>query len=366
MRELQDFAYLEMAYSLAEKAKGWASPNPLVGAVCVKGGHVVGCGYHEKPGKSHAEVIALQQAGSLAKGSTLYVTLEPCVHWGRTPPCVDTIIRAKPRRVVVSSLDPNPIVFGKGIRKLKEAGIDVSFGLLKDRNSRLNETYIKYITRGVPCNPLKAAVSLDGRIATKNLDSRWISSPEAREYTHFLRGEHDAILIGINTLLRDNPLLTIRHPTWKGKKILRLVLDSELRFPRQARILSTLEEGPVWVFTSAHASPKKEAQLRDRGLVIVRIPGSSGKLSLTRVLTWLGQEQISSVLVEGGSQLLSSLVERNLADKLYLVFSPRLMGGEGAPSFFEGKGVFRVRDALRLKKMSYFKVGPDIVLEGYF
>ncbi len=367
MSVLEDCAYLEMAYSLAEKAKGWASPNPLVGAVCVKGGRILGCGYHERTGLPHAEIVALEQAGMNARGSTLYVTLEPCVHWGRTPPCVDAILSAKPRRVVVSSLDPNPIVCGRGIRKLRRAGVEVSSGLLADRNARLNEAYIKYITQGLPFLTIKAAVSLDARVASRSLDSRWISSPEAREYAHLLRGEHDAVMVGINTILRDDPLLTIRHPRWRGKRWHRFILDARLRFPAQARILSTLEEGSVTIFTSPRAPRDKEAALKKKGLKVVRMPaGSSGHVSLSAVLAWLGQHEISSVLVEGGSQLITSLIERKMADKLILILAPRLIGGEKAPAFLEGKGVRRVADAFQIRKVSTFSIGPDIVLEGYF
>jgi len=298
--------------------------------------------------------------------STLYVTLEPCVHWGRTPPCVEAIIRAKPKRVVVSSLDPNPIVFKKGIKRLREAGMEVCSGLLEDRNARLNEAYIKYITTGIPLVTLKAALSLDARIASRNLDSRWISSPGSREYTHLLRGEHDAIMVGVNTIIQDDPLLTVRHPGWKKKKILRLVVDSQLRLPLRARILSTLDEGPLCLLTSSRAPRKKEDALRERGVEVVRLPGTSGKVSLPDALSWLGRKEISSVLVEGGSRLLTALVEAKLADKLFLVISPLLIGGEKAPSFLEGKGVRRVQDALELERVSTFSIGPDILLEGYF
>jgi diaminohydroxyphosphoribosylaminopyrimidine deaminase/5-amino-6-(5-phosphoribosylamino)uracil reductase len=366
MRELLDSAYLEMAYALAEKAKGWASPNPLVGAVCVRAGRVISWGYHEKPGRPHAEIIALERAGSLAKESTLYLTLEPCVHWGRTPPCTEALIRARPRRVVVSSLDPNPVVFRKGIKRLREAGLDVSVGLLKDRNARLNEAYIKYITRGIPFITLKAAVSLDGRTASKTLDSRWISSPQTREYTHLVRGEHDGIMVGVNTILKDDPLLTVRHLQWKGKKIARLILDSQLRFPAGARILSTLGEGEIYVFTSRRAPREKEEVLAEKGLTVVRLPGRSGKISLPDLLAWLGRREISSVLVEGGSRLLTALIEGKLADKLLLAISPRLIGGKRAPSLLEGEGITRVQDGLRLGRISSFRIGGDILVEGYF
>ncbi|MDH7512666.1 MAG: bifunctional diaminohydroxyphosphoribosylaminopyrimidine deaminase/5-amino-6-(5-phosphoribosylamino)uracil reductase RibD [Clostridiales bacterium] len=366
MKELQDFAYLEMAYALAEKARGWASPNPLVGAVCIRDGRVISWGYHENPGKPHAEVVALERAGSLARESTLYVTLEPCVHWGRTPPCAEAVIRARPRRVVISSLDPNPVVFKKGIKRLRQAGLHLSVGLLKDRNIRLNEAYVKYITRGMPFITLKAAVSLDGRTAAKTLDSRWISSPQTREYVHLLRGEHDAIMVGVNTILRDDPLLTVRHPQWKGKKIARVILDSRLRLPTKARILSTLGQGEIYVFTSRRAPQEKEKVLAEKGLTVVRLPGGRGEISLPDLLAWLGRKEISSVLVEGGSLLLTALIEKKLADKLLLAISPRMIGGIKAPSFLEGEGINKLQDALELGRISCFRIGRDILVEGYF
>lgn len=366
MKDFKDSSYLEMAYGLAEKARGWARPNPYVGAILVHEEKIVGYGYHERPGNPHAEVIALERAGSLARGSTFYLTLEPCVHWGRTPPCVDAVLRAAPKRVVVSSPDPNPIVFKKGIQALRAAGIEVSVGLLDERNKILNETYIKYITQGIPFVTLKAAVSFDGRIATRTSDSRWISSPQTREYAHLVRGEYDAIMVGINTILKDDPRLTIRHPHWRGKKITRVILDSELRFPLEARILTTLGQGEIAIFTSKRASPKKTETLRKKGVEIVQIPGSGQKVEIKEVLPRLGKKGLSSLLVEGGSRLLTSMLEEKLADKLFLAISPRLIGGERAPSFFEGKGISLIKESWEFRKISSFKIGRDIIVEGYF
>jgi diaminohydroxyphosphoribosylaminopyrimidine deaminase/5-amino-6-(5-phosphoribosylamino)uracil reductase len=366
MTDARDASYLEMAYGLAGKARGWARPNPYVGAVLVHKGRIVGYGYHERPGKPHAEVIALERAGPLARGSTLYVTLEPCVHWGRTPPCVDAVLRAAPKRVVVSALDPNPIVFRKGISALRSAGIAVSVGLLQERNTILNETYLKYITRGIPFVTLKAALSLDSRIATRTLDSRWISSPQAREYVHLVRGEQDAIMVGIKTILRDNPRLTVRHPHWQGKKITRVILDSELRCPLEARIFSTLGKGPVIVFATRRASLKKAEALARRGVEVIKVAGSRGRVRIPEVLVRLGERGLTSLLVEGGSQVLSSLIEEKLGDKLLLIISPRLIGGETAPSFYEGKGVRQIKESWELRKTSWFNLGRDIVMEGYF
>jgi diaminohydroxyphosphoribosylaminopyrimidine deaminase/5-amino-6-(5-phosphoribosylamino)uracil reductase len=365
MNNLMDTAYLEMAYGLAEKALGQASPNPYVGALVVNNGIIVGYGYHEGPGKPHAEIVALRRAGSRTKKGTLYVTLEPCVHWGRTPPCADAIIQARPKRIVVSALDPNPLVFRKGMAKLRQAGIEVSTGLLEDRNRRMNENYIKYITQKVPFVTLKAALSLDGKMATKKFDSRWISSEATREYVHLLRGEYDALMIGNGTLLKDDPRLTVRHPNWRDKKLTRVILDPGLLLPLRSRILSTLSRGRILVFTTAGASPQKKAALEKRGTEVIAVPGTPLKLDLKKVLHWLGSQEISSLLVEGGGCLATSLLEKNLVDKVFLTISPKLIGGANAVAFYGGRGADCIQETLRLKRFSTFELGEDIIAEGY-
>ncbi len=362
----KDIAFLEMAYGLAEKAKGWTSPNPYVGAVIVKGHMILGTGYHEKPGRLHAEIIALQKAGCLAYNGTAYISLEPCVHWGRTPPCVDSLIQAGLKRVVVSALDPNPLVYTKGVKRMKQAGIDVSVGLLQEKNTQLNEAYNKYIQKKIPFVTAKVAVSADGKMATKNFDSKWITSRMTREYVHLLRGEHQALMVGTHTLLRDDPLLTVRHPSWRGKQMIRIILDSKLRFPLQAKILNTLNRGSILVFTHQPSSSRKAESLQRKGVQIVSLEGApSRRIDLKKVLLWLGKNEISSVLVEGGSLLLTSLLEKNLVDKIYITLSPKLIGGEKAPSFFEGKGISSLSQALCLKNTHCFAIGKDIILEGY-
>jgi diaminohydroxyphosphoribosylaminopyrimidine deaminase/5-amino-6-(5-phosphoribosylamino)uracil reductase len=267
--------------------------------------------------------------------------------------------------VVVSALDPNPIVFKKGVRKLRSAGIEVSVGLLSAKNSVLNESYIKHITRGVPFVTLKAALSLDGRLATRTGDSRWISSPLTREYFHLLRGEQDAIMVGIGTVLRDDPRLTVRHPHWAGKEIVRVVLDSELRLPLNARLLRT-PGGKIILFAANRASSRKRAALERKGVEVIVTAGSPDRCEEAEVLACLGQRGITSLLVEGGSRLFTALIEKRLADKLFLTASPLLIGGEAAPSFLEGEGVRRVSAALRLRNLSSFPLGGDIVIQGYF
>jgi diaminohydroxyphosphoribosylaminopyrimidine deaminase/5-amino-6-(5-phosphoribosylamino)uracil reductase len=365
MSNLKDISYLQMAYSLAEKARGWTSPNPYVGAVIVKRDVIIGHGFHEKSSLPHAEVVALRRAGSLSTSSTLYVTLEPCVHWGKTPPCVDDILQARLKRVVISALDPNPLVYKKGLRKIKAAGIETSLGLLAEKNSRLNETYIKYITKKIPFVVAKAAVSLDGKMATHRHESRWVSSRQTREYFHLLRGENDAIMVGIETLIKDDPQLTIRHPDWKGKRLARVIVDSRLRFPLKARILSTLSQGKIVVFTSRNSSAQKADALRKKGVEIIRLSSSPGGLKLEEALSWLGEQETTSVLVEGGSRLLTSMLEQRLIDKMFVALSSKLIGGKDAPSLFQGKGAEFIKDSLPLKRINTFQIDEDIIVEGY-
>jgi len=365
MSDIKNISYLQMAYSLAEKARGWSSPNPYVGAVIVKRDMIVGHGFHEKSGLPHAETVALQRAGSLAANGTLYVTLEPCVHWGKTPPCVEGILRARLKRVVISALDPNPLVYKKGLKRIREAGIEASAGLLQEKNNRLNETYIKYITKKIPFVVAKAAVSLDGKMATQRHESRWISSAQTREYFHLLRGEYDAIMVGIGTLIKDDPRLTVRHPDWKGKRLTRIIVDSRLRFPLEARILSTLSQGKVLVFTSKNSSPRKAEALQKKGVEVIRLSSSQGGLNLEEILSRLGKQETTSVLVEGGGGLLTSMLERRLIDKMFITLSPKLIGGKGALSLFQGKGAELIKDSLPLKRINTFQIDKDIIVEGY-
>ncbi len=362
----QDMAFLEMAYNLAEKAKGWANPNPYVGAVIVKKGVIVGTGYHKKPGKPHAEAIAVQRAGSRARGSTAYITLEPCVHWGRTPPCVDALIRSGIKRAVISSLDPNPIVNKKGIQRMLQAGIDVSVGLLQEKNTHLNEVYNKYIRSKTPFVTAKVATSLDGKIASWSRQSQWITSQPTRKYVHLLRGEHEAIMVGINTVLHDDPRLTIRLKLWEKKRIFRVIIDSKLRFPLEARVLKTQEKGEILIFTCHNNVSRKAEALKDKGVEIIFLPKSpEGRVDLRKVLAWLGQKDVSSVMVEGGSRLFTSLLEQKLIDKLFITLSPKMIGGSKAISFFEGKGISSITEALKVKNIKCHQLGEDFILEGY-
>lgn len=364
MSRTDDLFYMEMAFGLAEKALGRSWPNPCVGAVVVKDGVVVGAGRHEAAGKPHAEIVALRQAGRRARGATLFLTLEPCVHWGRTPPCLGTVLEAGLARVVLAGHDPNPVVHGRGAKALRKAGLAVSVGLLEDRNRRLNEAYFKHIRLREPFVTLKAASTWDGRLATRSGKSRWISSPAARDYVHLLRAEQDALLVGIGTVLKDDPRLTVRHPLWPKKRLLRVVLDTHLRFPEGARLLGTLSAGGILIFTGQDPPRSKARSLERRGVEIFPLAGGGNGLPLRPVLKELGRRQVTALLVEGGSAVCSSFLDGRLTDKILLSLSPKLFGGRGALSFYEGRGAAAVRDALRVKKPRAFELGEEIFLEG--
>lgn len=361
-----DLAYMEMAYSLAEKARGRTSPNPCVGAVLVKKNKIVGWGFHQEAGQPHAEIVALERAGDRAQGATLYLTLEPCLHWGRTPPCVDRLLGSGLKRVVISSYDPNPLVHRKGAARLQKAGMKVEVGLLSHLNQSLNEFYFKYITSQVPYVTLKAALSLDGKIAAVSGDSRWISCEESRYFVQNLRAEHDAVLVGLNTVLVDNPRLSLRLPGLARKKWRRVVLDSSLRFPDQTRLLEEPEKGQVIIFTGPKISESRANRLRKKGAQIIQVPEDGGRLDLKSALVELARREIAAVLVEGGAATLTSFIQQKLADKVYLFLAPRLIGGENSLTFYEGPGVARVADSLELKSLRLFSLKNDIIIEGYF
>lgn len=364
MTDRRDRAYMEMAFGLAAKAAGRTSPNPCVGAVLVKDGLIVGWGHHEAAGKPHAEAVALSRAGQKAKGATLYVTLEPCVHWGRTPPCADAVIAAGVKRVVAADLDPNLLVLTKGMDRLRRAGIKLEHGLLADRNLRLNRHYMHFIGGRRPFVTLKAAVGWDGKMARPRGDSRWITSKETRAYAHLLRAEHDAVLVGIGTVLRDDPLLSVRHADWPARQITRVVLDGRLRFPAGARMLADQKGGPVLIFTSDKAPAGKRAVLEKAGAEILVLPEKKGVLDLDEALRLLGQRDITGVLIEGGGRLVKSAVCPPRFHKIVLMIAPLIIGGADAVSFYGGAGAAAVPGSLRLRKVTSMRIGSDLIVEG--
>jgi diaminohydroxyphosphoribosylaminopyrimidine deaminase/5-amino-6-(5-phosphoribosylamino)uracil reductase len=368
MMDERDFAYLDMAEALAVRSLGFTSPNPHVGAVVVRGGRIVGTGHHEAAGRPHAEIIALRRAGKRARGATLYLTLEPCIHWGRTPPCAESVLRSGIARVVAAGLDPNPAIHGRGAQLLRKAGIVVDVGSRVERKSGLNEAHAKYIVHKRPFVTLKAALSLDGKLATRTGEARWISSPEARDYAHFLRSENDAVLVGVNTILNDDPRLTVRPPGRPGKPILRVILDPNLRTPPGAQIFSNSEDGSVLLYAGSGSRTWKirRARLLRRGAEVVEVPGHGPLLDLRRILSDLGRREIAGLLVEGGGRTATEFIEARLVDKAVFAIAPLLIGGTDAVSLFAGRGTGRLAAALRLSRVSAFRLGGDLLMEGYF
>jgi diaminohydroxyphosphoribosylaminopyrimidine deaminase/5-amino-6-(5-phosphoribosylamino)uracil reductase len=355
--------WMSLAYQMAKATEGQTSPNPMVGAVAVKEGRVVGMGAHLKAGTPHAEVHALKMAGSEADGATLYVTLEPCNHYGRTPPCTELIIRSGVKKVVVGSLDPDPKVSGTGIRRLREAGIDVVLGVLEQECLRLNEAYFHHRRTGRPFVTLKMAMTLDGKIATASGDSRWITGEEARKRVHELRRRHDAILVGVHTVLADDPQLTVRLGEEAANHPLRVVLDSELRTPFTAAI-TEVREAPTWIFTTERKDPEKEKGLVEKGVRVIST-GDGPRVDLDAVLSHLGEQGILSLLVEGGGAVHSSFLAGHHAQKVMAFIAPKLLGGKDSPTAVEGANPERMADAFRLRDISVERFGDDICITGY-
>ena len=354
---------MRRALFLAQARGRETSPNPKVGAVLVKAGRIIGEGGHSRYGGPHAEIIALRKAGEKARGATLYVTLEPCNHYGKTPPCTEAILRAGIGKVVAAMQDPFPRVKGKGFRKLRQAGIKVQTGVLEREARRMNEVFIFAMTHSRPKVVLKAALSLDGKIATVTGRSRWITGPQARRKTHELRAGCDAILVGSGTALKDNPALTVRLPGYRREDgwPLRVVLDSKLRISPRSNLLKG--KAKTVVFTSRGASRGKEKTLVRRGAAVFRVPLRGKMLSLKAVLKVLHSLQVRSLLVEGGGEVSASFLKERLADKVVLFLSPKILGGRG-PSWVGGDGIENPNLAPYLKDVRLEKVGPDFMLTG--
>ncbi|MBT9172615.1 MAG: Riboflavin biosynthesis protein RibD [Syntrophomonadaceae bacterium] len=359
-----DERYMWLALDLAARGLGGVSPNPLVGAVLVKDGEVIATGYHQRCGGPHAEVVALDAAGEAACEATLYVNLEPCSHVGRTPPCVDRIIAAGISKVVVAMQDPNPLVKGRGLTRLREAGIKVRNGVLQEKAERLNEVFLHYIVTGRPFVTMKAAMTLDGKIATRTGASRWISSERSREFSHQLRQQHDAIMVGIGTVLADNPRLTSRLLP-EGQTPLRVIVDSRARTPLVANVVIG-ERGRTLLAVTEEAPDEKLAQLLKAGVEIASFPpDSAGRVPLAALLTELGRREITSVLVEGGSELNYTLLSEGLVNKLCFFIAPLIFGGASAPSPIGGAGVKTVADAWQVGKVEISHYDNDLLVTGY-
>jgi diaminohydroxyphosphoribosylaminopyrimidine deaminase / 5-amino-6-(5-phosphoribosylamino)uracil reductase len=355
--------YLRQTLRLARRGSGRTSPNPMVGAVVVRDGQVVGAGYHRQAGGPHAERIALDQAGRKARGATLFVNLEPCHHTGRTPPCTAAILESGIKRVVFGLEDPNPRVSGGGGAFLRSQGIEVLGGVLEDECRILNEVFVKWVTTGLPFVTLKAALSLDGKIATWMGDSRWISNDLSRARVHRLRSRVDGILVGIGTALADDPLLTPRISRKTVRTPLRVIVDPRLRIPLSARLFS--DPGPVLIAAGERASNRKRAELKRKGVEVIFLPDPGGRFDLKPLLDYLGQKEVTSLLVEGGAEIFASFLNEKLADRLWLFYAPILIGGQSAKGMIGGGGAATVAEALRLDRLKWRTLGHDFFVEGY-
>lgn len=358
--------FMKVALRLARRGAGRVSPNPLVGALIVRDATVVGKGYHERFGGPHAEVNALRQAGSRARGATLYVTLEPCCHFGKTPPCTEAVIKSGIARVVVGMVDPNPAVSGKGIQKLREAGIQVEVGILEDACRRLNEAFIKYITTKRPFVTLKAALTLDGNIATVTGDSKWITCEQSRRLVHKIRAEVDAVMIGSGTVLADDPQLTVRLTKHPVKNPLRIIVDEKLRIPLQSNVLKpAFAQGTLIVTAPALADSRKAQRIRAKGARVLAVSLKQGLIDLRALMEKLGDMGIASLLLEGGSELNASALAAGLVDKIMFFYAPKIIGGRHAIHAVGGSGVRKIEDAISVTITEIKRIGSDLLITGY-
>ena len=356
-----DNYYMGIAIRLARRGVGKTSPNPMVGSVIVANGKLIGQGYHKRCGDHHAEINAINSTKKNINGSTVYVTLEPCSHYGRTPPCVDALVQVNPERVVVGSLDPDPEVNGRGIKTLRSKGIKVDVGICESECIQLNEYYFKFIKTGMPYITVKYAQTLDGRIATRSGDSQWISSEASRKYVHRLRGINMGIMVGVGTVVADNPQLTVRHV--RGKNPFRIIVDSKLRIPVKSSVLTDVNAHLTIIATTSSASSVKMAAIKKLGVEVWVVKKErNGRVGLKDLLRKLGKREIMSVLVEGGSEMITSLLKAGLVDKMIIPIAPKIVG-----KGLEAIGDLNINEINKSIKFSSFKTmkkGDDIIFEG--
>lgn len=354
--------WMRIALSLARKGEGKVSPNPMVGAVLIKNGKILARGYHRCFGDPHAEIEVIRRAREKARGSTLYVTLEPCSCFGKTPPCTQAIIKAGIGKVIAAILDPNPINSGKGIEELKRAGIETEVGVYEKEAREINEAFFKFMEKKIPFVIVKVAASLDGKIATQTGESKWITGLEARKRAHEMREKVDAILVGVNTVIQDNPSLL---PPSK-RNFLRIVLDSRLQIPPEARVLKEQTKAQTIIFTTPRASKAKLNRLKNKGAKVVIVGrDDEERVSLEEVLLELGRLKILTLLVEGGGEIIGSFFEKRHVDKVFLFLAPRIIGGKSSLTWVEGKGVRILSQTPRIEVRSFKKIGEDLLLQGY-
>ncbi len=356
----QDKLFIKKTLQLAKRAEGYTSPNPMVGAVLVKEGKIISCGYHKKAGYPHAEVEAIDKAKQFCVGSTLYVNLEPCCHWGRTPPCVDKIIRSGIKRVVIATLDPNPSVRGKSVKILKKAGIKVKVGVLEEEAKKLNEIFFKNMQKRMPFVVVKVAQSLDGKIATFKGESKWITGIKARRFSKRLRDKYDAVCVGVNTVIKDNPSLE-----GMKKRTCKIVLDPILKIPLKAKLVKKAE-GDLIIFTSKDNLHRKKVKYLKKKAFIYFLPLKKDSFSLKDALKILYEKHsICSVFVEGGAYTIGRFFDEGLVDKIYFFYAPKIIGGEKNLSSVGGEGIKRLQDVHRVKDLEIIRIGEDILISGY-
>ncbi|WP_434640223.1 bifunctional diaminohydroxyphosphoribosylaminopyrimidine deaminase/5-amino-6-(5-phosphoribosylamino)uracil reductase RibD [Thermoanaerobacterium thermosaccharolyticum] len=354
--------YMKRALQLAKLGLGHTNPNPLVGAVIVKNGRIIGEGYHEYYGGPHAEINALKSAKEDVKGAQLYVTLEPCCHYGKTPPCVDAIVKSGIKDVFIAMEDPNKLVSGKGIKHLKEAGLNVYTGLLKEEAEKINEIFIKYITTKKPYVILKSAMTIDGKIATYTGDSKWITNEKSREHVHKMRGYVMAIMVGVNTVIKDNPYLTTRIDGLKNP--LRVIVDSRGRIPLDANVVIDKSARTIVATTDMMPDEKVKA-LKDSGVDVIVFDKLNNEVDLKKLMDMLGERGIDSVIIEGGGTLNYSALKEGIVDKVMFYIAPKIIGGSNSLTPVEGKGIDLIKDAIMIEKLDVKRFDDDILIEGY-
>ena len=361
----RDARYMGQAVRLAARATGRTSPNPMVGAVVVKGREVVGKGYHRRVGTDHGEIVALKAASKGARGAELFVNLEPCCHHGRTGPCTEAIIQAGIRRVVVGMKDPNPLVNGKGIRRLRRAGIEVNYGALEDECRELNAAFICYITRGRPLVTFKSAVTLDGKVATRGGHSRWVTGGASKIAGHRMRNTLDAIAVGVGTVLGDDPTLTCRDVRG-GRDPVRVVVDSKLRTPPTARVVRATEQSsaPTLIFTTERATARKTGILTRAGATVIEVAAERGHVDVAAVLQELARRELTTLLLEGGPRLAGAFWQKGLVDRVTAFVAPKVLGDPRGMSMVAGAGVELMSEATELQDVTVRRLGNDVMISG--
>jgi len=356
---------MRAALRQARKGLGRTSPNPAVGAVIVRAGEIIATGYHRKAGLDHAEVAALNRVGGRAAGATLYVTLEPCNHYGRTPPCTRAILRSGINRVVVGTRDPNAGVTGGGCEYLEKNGVEVKTGVLEDECRRLNETYIKFVTSGEPFLNLKSALTLDGWTATATGHSRWVTNEKSRRFVHRLRDRVDAVMVGVGTILADDPLLTTRLRRKSGKDPLRVIVDPDLRIPARARVLNHRSNADTVIAAGDHVRAADIQKIERPGVATLSCTVKDGRVDLRDMVRKLGARSVTSMLVEGGAGLFGAILREELGDKFYIFKAAKILGGEDGAPFARGQGPTRMDRCLRLKQVRVRRFDDDVLISGY-